>query len=101
MDGEQLDFGLPAKDGGDGCLFDAAAIRSEAIGLIAEARQAGADGPWDKETLRFKTLIFPHLVSWLPDEEERTQLCFEFTQEVERIESLLAARSTKHKPSRE
>jgi len=91
MDGEQLDFGLSARDDSDGCLFDAACIRSEAVALIDEARHAGADGPWDAEALRFKKLIFPHLVSWLPDAAERDQLCFEFAQELERIEALLAA----------
>jgi hypothetical protein len=91
MDGEQLDFGLSANDDGAGCLFDAASIRSEAVALIAEARQADADGPWDENTLRFKKLMFPHLVSWLPDEAERNQLCFEFATELERIERLLAA----------
>lgn len=91
MDGEQLDFGLSATDEEDGCLFDAASIRSEAIALIAEARRAGVDGSWDGDTLQFKKLMFPHLVSWLPDEAERAQLCFEFALEVERIETLLAA----------
>lgn len=91
MDGEQLNFGLSTDDAGDGSLFDAASIRSEAVALIEEARRAGPDGPWDEDTLRFKKLMFPHLVSWLPDEAERAQLCFEFAQEVERIETLLAA----------
>lgn len=91
MDGEQLDFGLPGGDGPDECLFDPARIRAEAIALIAEAQRASADGPWDAETLHFKKLMFPHLVSWLPDAAERSQLCFEFAQELERIEALLAA----------
>jgi hypothetical protein len=91
MQSEQLDFGLAGTAESDGCLFDAAAIRAEAAGLIAEARRAGADGTWDRDTLHFKKLIFPHLVSWLPDESERAQLCFEFAEEVERIETLLAA----------
>jgi hypothetical protein len=91
MAGEQLDFGLSATDDSDECLFDAGSIRSEAAALIAEARQAGAEGTWDGETLRFKRLIFPHLVSWLPDERERAQLCFEFASELDRIERLLAA----------
>ena len=91
MDGDQFDFG-PAPDGdGDECLFDAERIRAEALALITEARTAGFSGPWDWETLRFKKLLFPHLVSWLPDEAERAQLCFEFSAEAERIEALLAA----------
>lgn len=91
MDGEQLDFGLKTADDRNGCLFDAACIRSEAVALIAEAREASADGRWDRDTLHFKKLMFPHLVSWLPDEAERAQLCFEFSLEVGRIEQLLAA----------
>jgi hypothetical protein len=63
----------------------------EAEALIAQARQAGRDGPWDAEAVRIKKLMFPHLVSWLPDKAERSQLCFEFTCELDRIEALLAA----------
>jgi hypothetical protein len=91
MDNDQFDFGLAQEEDAGECLFDAARIRAEALALIAEARVAGADGPWDAEALRFKRLLFPHLVSWLPDEDERAQLCFEFIKEVERIEALLAA----------
>jgi len=36
-------------------------------------------------------MLFPHLVSWLPDADEREQLCFAFDRELDRIEQLLAA----------
>jgi hypothetical protein len=91
MDGEQLGLGLPGEADREGALFDPRRIRAEAVALIAEAKSAGADGPWDGEALHFKRLLFPHLVSWLPDEAERKQLCFEFDRELERIEALLAA----------
>jgi len=91
MNDEQLGLELPGEAVAEGTLFDPQRIRAEAIALIAEAKLAGVDGPWDGETLRFKRLLFPHLVSWLPDETERRQLCFEFDQEFKRIEALLAA----------
>ena len=46
---------------------------------------------WDADTLNYRRIQFPHLASWLPDEDERAQLCFEFAQEVERIQLLMAA----------
>jgi hypothetical protein len=91
MHGDQLGFELPGETATEGALFDPNRIRAEAKALIAEARAVGAEGPWDGETLHFKKLLFPHLVSWLPDPEERRQLCFEFEQESKRIEALLAA----------
>jgi hypothetical protein len=96
MDAGQLDFGqldleLPREEDPGESPFDPARIRSAAVELIAQARRAGPDGPWDAEALRLKKMMFPHLVSWLPDADERRQLCFEFSREMERIEALLAA----------
>lgn len=91
MDEEQLGFDLPAENRHDGPLFDPGQIRADAHRLIAEARAVGADGLWDAAEVRYQRILFPHLVSWLPDEEERNQLCFTFMQEIERIELLLAA----------
>lgn len=91
MDGDQLGFELPGETLEEGALFDPKKIRVEAAAIIAEAKLADADGPWDAEALHFKRLLFPHLVSWLPDEDERKQLCFAFDREAKRIEALLAA----------
>jgi len=90
---EQQQFGLDLGDQErrDGPLFEAAMIRREALALIAEARAVNADGPWDAGTITYKRILFPHLVSWLPDEDERNQLKFTFMAEIDRIELFLAA----------
>jgi hypothetical protein len=90
MADDQLGFALPGENDASECLFDPVRIRAEAAAMIAEARRAGG-AAWDEDTIQFKKLIFPHLVSWLPDEAERNQLCFDFSEEMKRIEALLAA----------
>lgn len=87
----QLGFDLGDGERRDGPLFEAASIRYEALALIAEARAVGRDAPWDASVLRYKRILFPHLVSWLPDVAERDQLKFTFMTECDRIEQLLAA----------
>ncbi len=72
-------------------MFDPDEIRADAAALIERARAANAAAPWDEATLRYNRILFPHLVSWLPNSEERDQLCFAFTRELDRIEQLLAA----------
>ena len=91
MEPQQFGFDLGDTDRRDGPLFEAAFIRREALALIAEARAAGVDGPWNAGDLVHKRILFPHLVSWLPDENERDQLKFTFMAELDRIELLLAA----------
>jgi hypothetical protein len=91
MDDGQLGFDLGEKARPEGALFDPADIRADARALIAEARAATADAHWDEATLRYHRVAFPYLVSWIPDEEERAQLCFEFAEQADRIEALLAA----------
>ena len=86
-----LDLGDDRKPDADRPLFDPDDIRADALALIAEARACGAEGPWDAAQLRFRRIQFPHLVSWIPDEAERAQLCFDFKREVERLALLLAA----------
>ncbi len=65
-------------------------IRRELIEVLTEARNARDKCPWDERTLKYHKVVFPQMANWLP-EEERDQLRFEFAQEVERIELLLAA----------
>ena len=88
---EQLGFDLGEKARPPGVYFDPDEIREDALALLADARAATAESHWDAGTLKYHRIAFPHLVSWLPDEAERDQLCFEFAREVERIELLLAA----------
>lgn len=87
----QLGMDLGESDAPDKPLFDPAQIRRDAQEIIAEARAAVEDGSWDADRLRYRRIMFPLLVSWLPDEAERAQLCFDFTCEAKRIELLLAA----------
>lgn len=91
MTEEQFGFDLGEAARPTGVYFDPDDIRADARELIAEAQAATADAHWDEETLHYHRIAFPHLVSWLPDEDERAQLRFEFTGALERIEQLLAA----------
>jgi hypothetical protein len=65
-------------------------VREDMQSILDEARSAIDAPPWDARTLRYKTIVFVQMAKWLPDEEAE-QLRFEFMQEVERIEQLLAA----------
>ena len=69
---------------------DANEIRQELNVILAEARAATDDSPWDERTFKYHKVVFPQMANWLPA-DERDQLRFEFAQEVERIELLLAA----------
>jgi hypothetical protein len=85
-----FDFGEKPHDP-DTPLFDPNEIREDCLALIAEARANVIDLVWDAQKLKYNRILFPHVASWIPDEEERAQLCFEFAQECEKIEQLLAA----------
>jgi predicted protein tyrosine phosphatase len=73
-----------------GPSIDAQAVRQELLQLLATARAAREEAPWDRRTHRFHAVVFPQKARWLP-EEEATQLCLEFAEELDRIEALLAA----------
>ncbi|WP_374942415.1 hypothetical protein [Sphingomonas sp.] len=88
---QQYGFDLGTPDRVDKPLFDSDEIRADALAIIAEARGCTRDGPWDAAELKYRRIMFPHLVSWVTDEAERDQLRFAFTREIERIEALLAA----------
>jgi hypothetical protein len=85
-----FDFGEKPHDP-DKPLFDPDEIREDCLALIAEARANVAHLVWDAGKLKYNRILFPHVASWIPDEEERSQLCFAFAQECEKIELLLAA----------
>lgn len=65
-------------------------IRRELYEVLAEAKGAVDECPWDERTLKYHKIVFPQMANWLP-EDERDQLRFEFAQAVERIELLIAA----------
>lgn len=69
---------------------DPAEVREDALAILASARAVTADSLWDQRTYRYNKVVFPQMTRWLPD-DEREQLCFEFFQELERIELLMAA----------
>lgn len=69
---------------------DTEEVRRELNEILAEARNATSGFPWDDRTLKYHRVVFPQMANWLPA-EERDQLRFEFAQELERIELLMAA----------
>ena len=92
MADEQLGFGFgDDRPAADRPLFDPDEIRADALALLEQARRCTREGPWDADELKYRRIMFPHLVSWIPDEAERAQLCFDFRRELERIALLLAA----------
>jgi predicted protein tyrosine phosphatase len=74
----------------DPTKVDPEEIRQELRALLALAKSARDEAPWDLRTHRYHQIVFPQMANWLP-EEEAQQLCFQFAKELERIEHLLAA----------
>lgn len=74
----------------DPTKVDPEEVRLELRAILAIARAARNEAPWDLRTHRYHQVVFPQMATWLPD-DERDQLCFEFARELERIEALLAA----------
>jgi hypothetical protein len=74
----------------DPTMVDPQEIREELQAVLALARAARDQAPWDRRTHRFHQVVFPQMARWLPD-DEAAQLCFEFRHEIARIEHLLAA----------
>lgn len=64
-------------------------IRQELREILEEARGATNAAPWDERTFNYHKVVFPQMANWLPA-DERDQLRFEFAQQVERIEFLMA-----------
>ena len=65
-------------------------VRRELNDVLAAAKGAVAECPWDERTFAYHKVVFPQMANWLP-EDERDQLRFDFAQEVARIELLIAA----------
>jgi len=74
----------------DPTQVDPAEIRAELTALLALAKAAREEAPWDRRTHRYHQVVFPQMATWLPSDEAE-QMCFEFAKELERIEHLLAA----------
>lgn len=74
----------------DPTKIDPEEIRQELRALLALAKAAHDEAPWDLRTHRYHQVVFPQMANWLPDDEAQ-QLCFEFAKELERIGQLLAA----------
>lgn len=74
----------------DPTKVDPEEIRQELTALLALAKSALDEAPWDRRTHRYHQVVFPQMATWLP-EDEAVQLCFAFAKELERIERLLAA----------
>lgn len=86
---EQFSFDLAYDPIAEASPLDAERVRREVLALLDEAR--GPARGWGADELRFRRILFPHLVSCLPDGDERDQLCFAFEREAERIARALAA----------
>jgi hypothetical protein len=65
-------------------------ILAELTTILQTAKSATDALPWDERTFQYHKVVFPQMAQWLAD-DARNQLCFEFAQEVERLELLLAA----------
>ena len=87
---KQLGFDLGDSTKASPYEPDREEVRRELHDVLAEAKRAVAECPWDERTFAYHKMVFPQMANWLP-EDERDQLRFEFAQEVERIELLLAA----------
>lgn len=85
----QLGLGLEDTRS-DPTQIDPEEVRQELNALLALAKAARDEAPWDRRTHRYHQVVFPQMATWLP-QEEAEQLRFEFARELERIEQLLAA----------
>jgi hypothetical protein len=65
-------------------------VRGDLRSILDAARAVTAVSLWDRRTYQYNKVVFPQMSRWLPD-DERDQLCFEFSKELERIELLMAA----------
>ncbi len=85
----QLGLGLEDSRA-DPTKVDREDVRQELMAILATAKAARDEAPWDRRTHQYHQVVFPQMASWLPDDEAE-QLCFEFAQELALIEALLSA----------
>lgn len=74
----------------DPTRIDPEEIREELLAVLATARAARDEAPWDRRTHRYHQVVFPQMANWLPA-DEADMLRRQFSLELERIEPLLAA----------
>jgi hypothetical protein len=86
----QLGFDLGDKATPKSYEPDREEVRRELLEVLQTAKAATDECPWDERTFKYHKVVFPQMANWLP-EDERDQMRFEFAQEVERIELLMAA----------
>jgi hypothetical protein len=60
-------------------------VRRDLMRLLDEVRGAKIM-PWEPRKVRLYRTIFPQMSNWLPDEEAK-QLCFQFEEELVRLEA--------------
>jgi len=87
---DQLGFGFAEEKPAQRWHPEPDEVREDVAAILASARAVTAENMWDTRTYRYNKVVFPQMTRWLPD-DERDQLCFEFFQELERIELLMAA----------
>ena len=87
--GRQLGLGLEDTRP-DPTAVDPDAIREELVGILAMARAARDEAPWDRRTHAYHRVVFPQMTDWLPA-DEAAALRDEFRAELDRIEPLLTA----------
>lgn len=90
LQGAQTGFDLGESPTGGAYQPNLAEVREDLAAILATARDVTELSPWDSRTYRYNKIVFRQMARWLPD-DEAAQLCFEFAQEMERIEMLLAA----------
>ena len=74
----------------DPTKVDPEEVRQELRALLELAKGALDEAPWDRRTHHYHQVVFPQMANWLPADEAK-QLCFEFAEELRRIEAFLAA----------
>lgn len=74
----------------DPTKIDPQAVREELNAILATARAARDEAPWDRRTHRYHQVVFPQMANWLPP-DEADFLRRQFSLELERIEPMLRA----------
>jgi hypothetical protein len=85
----QLGLGLE-ETRPDPTLIDPEMVRVELNAILATAKAARDQAPWDRRTHKYHQVVFPQMANWLPA-DEADFLRRQFELELERIEQLLAA----------
>ena len=83
-------YGVTPRQLRDRSWVDPEEVRAEVLELLRIAREARDRPPWDARIHRFYEMVFPQMTRWLPPEESE-RLRREFAEELDRLESLLAA----------